>query len=104
MDSPERSVRAGSITPCARRRLLAAASFVLWLGAGPARAEDFTGFYAGVNAGYAIGRERHSGPVAPNRLPSSAETALPPSAARAAGANPAMTARPPRRTCAGQGC
>ncbi|WP_027172177.1 hypothetical protein [Methylobacterium sp. 10] len=25
--------------------------------AGPAKAEDFTGFYAGVNAGYAFGRD-----------------------------------------------
>ncbi|KQP03920.1 hypothetical protein [Methylobacterium sp. Leaf93] len=26
--------------------------------AGPAQAEDFTGFYAGVNAGYAFGRDK----------------------------------------------
>ncbi|WP_407527665.1 hypothetical protein [Methylobacterium oryzisoli] len=88
----------------AKRWPLAAASCVLWLGAGAARAEDFTGFYAGVNAGYARGVDRPSGTVPPSRLPSSAETALPPSAARAAGANPAMSARPSRRSCPGQAC
>ncbi|WP_246682775.1 hypothetical protein [Methylobacterium sp. WL9] len=31
----------------------------LALGVSPACAEDFTGFYAGVNAGYAFDRERH---------------------------------------------
>ena len=64
----------------------------------PAAAEDFTGFYAGVNAGYGWGKERHEG-VAPGRAPLSAwnkpqeADGLPPSAARAADRNPALSGR-----------
>ncbi|MEA1832381.1 hypothetical protein U8607_09815 [Methylobacterium durans] len=53
----------------------------------PARAEDFTGFYAGANAGYAFGRDREVD-VAPQNSAGRAATApgsqLPPSAAEAA--------------------
>ncbi|TGE00838.1 hypothetical protein EU555_07800 [Methylobacterium nonmethylotrophicum] len=62
--------------------------------ASPAAAEDFTGFYAGVNAGYGWGKDRTDGtrPGAP--LPAQAATrdgdGLPPSAARAAARNPAL--------------
>lgn len=87
---------------------LATAPFRLWailpglaltaLGAGPAAAEDFTGFYAGVNAGYGWGKERHEG-VTPGTVPlparngSRAADGLPPSAARAADRNPALSGR-----------
>ena len=62
---------------------------LLPLAALPARAEDFTGFYAGVNAGYASGRETNTGtaPVATPGAPPSGNhtaTALPPSASAAA--------------------
>lgn len=56
----------------------------------PARAEDFTGFYAGINAGYALGREREARAAAPGSTGSagmgSVKTGadLPPSAAQAA--------------------
>ncbi|MGC5781376.1 hypothetical protein [Methylobacterium sp. NFXW15] len=55
----------------------------------PARAEDFTGFYAGVNAGYGWSRDKEAG-AAPDVSPgapsseSRAATALPPSATAAA--------------------
>ncbi|ACL55390.1 hypothetical protein [Methylobacterium nodulans] len=81
----------------AKRRFLgAAASCVLGLAAGAARAEDFTGFYAGVNVGY--GRSLGDGDgrmTRPGALPSPAgdATALPPSAARAATGNPALRPR-----------
>ena len=57
----------------------------------PARAEDFTGFYAGVNAGYGWGREKDAGaaPAVSPGAPTSesrAVTALPPSASAAAAA------------------
>ncbi len=74
---------------------LAAALLMSGLLAGPAAAEDFTGFYAGINAGWGRG----SGP-APDERPAfgasapQPPSALPPSAARAAGANPGM--RTPR--------
>ncbi len=63
----------------------------------PAAAEDFTGFYAGVNAGYGWGKERPAGrnvraPL-PAWSPPQDETGLPPSAARAAGSNPAFGGR-----------
>ena len=54
--------------------------------AGPAQAEDFTGFYAGVNAGYAFGRDKAA--QTPD-MPSLSSTrgaddrALPPSALQA---------------------
>lgn len=59
--------------------------------AAPARAEDFTGFYAGVNAGYGWSREESRGTghaVPPEALPAKGEaaTALPPSASAAASA------------------
>ncbi|MEH3146098.1 MAG: hypothetical protein PGN34_12300 [Methylobacterium frigidaeris] len=83
------------------RRPLTAALLVSGLLARPAAAEDFTGFYAGINAGY--GRSLGSGGRAEERSPSGvapgASSALPPSAARAAGSNPAMrgTGRRPER-------
>ena len=50
----------------------------------PAAAEDFTGFYAGVNAGYGFetgGRDRRGvGPVAPGDEPGAADGGLPPCA------------------------
>lgn len=51
-----------------------------------AKAEDFTGFYAGVNAGYAFGREKNAGsPDLPSlsSTPHADERALPPSAVQA---------------------
>ncbi|AWN35367.1 hypothetical protein [Methylobacterium radiodurans] len=57
----------------------------LLLLAGPAGAEDFTGFYAGVNAGYAFGRDGGRGPAFVPGAPGAAPgTDLPPSAAGAA--------------------
>ena len=60
----------------------------------PAAAEDFTGFYAGVNAGYGWQKERPAGRGTQVPLPSWSpprdEAGLPPSAARAAGSNPAF--------------
>ena len=61
------------------------------LAALPARAEDFTGFYAGVNAGYGWNREKDTGaaPAVSPGAPSSesrAATSLPPSATAAAAA------------------
>ncbi|MDR7038086.1 MULTISPECIES: hypothetical protein [Methylobacterium] len=64
-----------------------------------ARAEDFTGFYAGVNAGYAFGRDREIDASAPNAAsgrPSNGSGELPPSAAEAARAMRAS--RPDVRT------
>ncbi|MDP4022370.1 hypothetical protein Q8W71_07035 [Methylobacterium sp. NEAU 140] len=63
-------------------------------GAAPARAEDFTGFYAGINAGYGWGRNRdRSGPARPiapgpgrAEFGSDSGSDLPPSAAGAAAA------------------
>ncbi|MGX7708298.1 hypothetical protein [Methylobacterium sp. Gmos1] len=64
-----------------------------------AAAEDFTGFYAGVNAGYGWGKERHAparGGARPGTpLPAwsgpQGADGLPPSAARAADRNPALS-------------
>ncbi|BCM84512.1 hypothetical protein [Methylobacterium indicum] len=62
----------------------------------PAAAEDFTGFYAGINAGYGWSRERDAG-VAPPGAPLPAwdrpreAEGLPPSAARAADRNPFLS-------------
>jgi hypothetical protein len=68
------------------RRILP--SIVLFLLAGHARAEDFTGFYAGVNAGYGWSRERDRSPAAagtnPTAGPRDAGSDLPPSAQDAA--------------------
>ncbi|GJE19392.1 hypothetical protein [Methylobacterium marchantiae] len=53
---------------------------------GMAKAEDFTGFYAGVNAGYAFGRDRGVRPPDFPSLSSKAApdaSALPPSAVQA---------------------
>lgn len=62
---------------------------LILLAALPARAEDFTGFYAGVNAGYGWSREKDTGaaPVVSSGSPSGesrAAPALPPSASAAA--------------------
>ena len=59
------------------------------LAAAPARAEDFTGFYAGINAGYALGRDGKArgteGPAAaPLGASAKAGPDLPPSASQAA--------------------
>jgi hypothetical protein len=55
--------------------------------AAPARAEDFTGFYAGVNAGYGFQRDqKHREPSSaptPGTTTSADANALPPSAAGA---------------------
>ncbi len=64
--------------------------------ASPAAAEDFTGFYAGVNAGYGWSKERGQGGARPGTpLPAwdkpSAADGLPPSAARAADRNPFLS-------------
>ncbi len=83
---------------------LATAPFRLWatlaglvlsgLLVSPAGATDFTGFYAGINAGYGWQKERPAGRNAPAPLPSWSpprdEAGLPPSAARAADRNPAF--------------
>lgn len=59
-------------------------STLLLVIAGQARAEDFTGFYAGINAGYAWGRE-HDRTTREPRLPVVERgTDLPPSARDAA--------------------
>ena len=63
---------------------------LLLLAAAPARAEDFSGFYAGVNAGYGRDHEEtgagnhptSSAPAAPGHA--DAGTGLPPSASAAA--------------------
>nr|WP_246714788.1 hypothetical protein [Methylobacterium sp. R2-1] len=56
---------------------------LLLLSAGPAAAEDFTGVYAGVNAGWAFERGGHRDPSPPG-APGSArrDEGLPPSVAR----------------------
>lgn len=66
-----------------RRVLLSTVLLVL---AGGARAEDFTGFYAGINAGYARGRERDRATSAAESLSPIAKPGadLPPSARDAA--------------------
>ncbi|WP_288585547.1 hypothetical protein [uncultured Methylobacterium sp.] len=63
---------------------------------GPAAAEDFTGFYAGINAGYGWQAKRpdiRSGSPLPawGRTPEA--DALPPSATRAADRNPFLTGK-----------
>lgn len=65
---------------------LAPACLVLLPLAAPARAEDFTGFYAGVNAGYAFGRDGSRGLSLAPGAPGAAAPGndLPPSAAGAA--------------------
>lgn len=62
---------------------------LLLLAALPARAEDFSGFYAGVNAGYGWNREKDTGtaPAVTRGGPSGEDRAagnLPPSASAAA--------------------
>ncbi|AWN54826.1 hypothetical protein DK412_27065 [Methylobacterium sp. 17Sr1-1] len=62
---------------------------------GPAAAEDFTGFYAGVNAGYGWGKAHREGRTPGTPLPAwdkpQDADGLPPSAARAADRNPALS-------------
>ncbi|MEE7456541.1 hypothetical protein MPAR168_10535 [Methylorubrum populi] len=64
-------------------RRTASALGLLLLCAAPAAAEDFTGFYAGVNAGWASGRDRDTVSAVPS-LPGEAQPGdgLPPSVAR----------------------
>ena len=61
---------------------------------GAARAEDFTGFYAGVNAGYAFGKDREAGAPSQGIAPPEriAAPSLPPSAL-----NAARTMKPPAK-------
>lgn len=63
-------IRHGAIASTKRRFLGAAASCVLGLVAGAARAEDFTGFYAGVTVGVARGREPGAARERSDPLPS----------------------------------
>ncbi|GAB6842219.1 hypothetical protein HNR00_003784 [Methylorubrum rhodinum] len=54
----------------------------LLLVTGPAAAEDFTGFYAGVNAGWAFERGRDGAATLPPTGADRDENGLPPSVAR----------------------
>lgn len=54
----------------------------LILGTGPVAAEDFTGFYAGVNAGWAFERGRDGAAALPPTGNTRDENGLPPSVAR----------------------
>lgn len=65
-------------------RRTASALGLLLVCAAPAAAEDFTGFYAGVNAGWGFERDRDSSIAPGPGLPGSAEpeSGLPPSVAR----------------------
>lgn len=70
----------------------------------PVRAGEFTGFYAGVNAGYCWDREetRESGPAAPaygSGADGSTDNSLPPSASAAAAA---LRRSDPRRAPTGR--
>lgn len=71
--------------------------------AGDARSEDFTGFYAGVNAGYAFGKGKEDSTPASSIAPPGriAAPSLPPSALNAAKAMTSPTkateASPPVR-------
>ena len=61
----------------------ASALGLLLLCAAPAAAEDFTGFYAGVTAGWASGRDRYAAAAAPPLLGEAKPgDGLPPSVAR----------------------
>ncbi|MCJ2070242.1 hypothetical protein MKK75_15780 [Methylobacterium sp. J-030] len=64
------------------RRILI--SILLLVAAGQARAEDFTGFYAGLNAGYARGHEHDRTTREPHSLGVEPGADLPPSARDAA--------------------
>ena len=69
------------------RRALSLGILVVLATASQARTEDFTGAYAGVNAGYGFerGRDAKKPGVAPHRtVTAPASDDLPPSAARAA--------------------
>lgn len=70
-------------------RILAAATAFCLATLAPvhgAWAEDFSGFYAGVNAGYGFGKDRSERDIGPAAIPAPAatDTTLPPSAASAA--------------------
>ena len=68
------------------RRILSVIPVTMLAATAPARAADFTGFYAGVNAGHAIGRDgdRQGGVSSPAPASPSAGAGLPPSALSAA--------------------
>lgn len=61
---------------------VATACLGLLLGTLPAAAEDFTGFYAGVNAGWAFARGRDGAAPLPPTGANRDENGLPPSVAR----------------------
>ena len=63
-------------------RVATALCLGLMFGAGPAAAEDFSGFYAGVNAGWAFERGRDGAAAPPPTGADRDERGLPPSVAR----------------------
>ncbi|WP_375463599.1 hypothetical protein [uncultured Methylobacterium sp.] len=67
------------------RRILPFGALAVLLGASSVRAEDFSGFYAGMNAGYASGSERNARPsfASPSGDAPTRAGELPPSAAGA---------------------
>ena len=70
---------------------------LLLLAARPAAAEDFTGFYAGVNAGWAFARERDGAAPLPPTGTARDEAGLPPSVARIEERHRPEPTRPMRR-------
>lgn len=63
-------------------RMMTAFCLGLLLGIVPAAAEDFSGFYAGVNAGWAFERGRNAAAPPPPTGANREESGLPPSVAR----------------------